>query len=47
MARAKKHASGEAAKAEKGPEAGAPLTEAAPSKVAKGDIAWIDYEGWS
>src|SRR3989304_4522079 len=46
MARAKKHASGEAAKAEKEPEAATPETDAASSNVAKGDIAWIDYEGW-
>src|SRR3972149_6198770 len=46
MARAKKHASGEAAKAEKEPRAATPETDAASSSVAKGDIAWIDYEGW-
>src|SRR3990170_6213766 len=46
MARAKKHASGEAAKAAKEPEAATQETDAASSNVAKGDIAWIDYEGW-
>lgn len=46
MTRAKKPASGEAAKAEKEPETATLETEATPAKVLKGDIAWIDYEGW-
>ncbi len=46
MARAKKHATDEPAKAEKEPEPAPAEPEPAPVAVSKGDIVWIDYEGW-